>query len=91
MSNYNLNNEQAEIIYFRFAEKMPLNMGVTRLRGEYLIRLYKLRREMFLQKKSYILKLLDKTEDPAVREKLYEDLKKIELGLQFIKKQEENL
>ena len=35
--------------------------------------------------------LLDKNIDPAVRDKYYEDLKKIELGLEFIKKQEENL
>lgn len=91
LSNYNLNNEQAEIVYIKYAEKMPLNMGVSRLRGEYLIRLYKLRREMLLQKKTYILKMLDKTSDPAVRDKYYEDLKKIELGLEFIKKQEENL
>ena len=46
---------------------------------------------MLLQKKAYILKMLDKTNDTAVRDKLYEDLKKIELGLEFIKSQEENL
>ena len=91
LRNYNLNGDQAEKIYFRHSDNIPLDMPLAKLRNEYLVRLYKLRQEMLLQKKNYILRRLDRASSEEESNKLYESLKKIEMGLDFVKKQEEKL
>lgn len=91
LRKYNLNNEQAELIYLQASEKIPFDIGVNKLRNDYLVRLYKLRREMLLQKKVYLTNRLDKNYPGDDKEKLIESLKKIENGLNYIKDQEEKL
>ncbi|MBO7452336.1 MAG: DNA primase [Clostridiales bacterium] len=91
LGKYLINGEKAEIVYLKESEKLPLNLGVTRLSGEYLIRLCKLRKEMLMQKKLYIVKRLDNVPEENERTKLFEALRKIDKGLEYIKKKEENL
>ena len=91
LRNYNLNNEQAEIVYLHCSENIPFDIGLNKLKTDYLLRLYKLRTEMLLQKKLYLTNRLDKNYPDDDKAKLIAMLKKIEDGLEYIKRQEEKL
>lgn len=88
------NGKIAELVFIENMEKIPLYSDSVRLAGEYKLRIIKLRRDMLLNKKKYITTLLDKMAgitDPARKEKLYEALRKIDAGLEYLKREEDNL
>ncbi|MCQ2466057.1 MAG: DNA primase [Clostridia bacterium] len=91
LQKYTLNNEQAEIAYLKAVEKLPIGMNINKLCIEYLVRLYRLRKELLRYKRDYLLKILDRTKDEEKRAVFIEKLRKIESGLEFIRKQEEKL
>ena len=58
LQKYTLNNEPAEITYMRVVESLPIGLDVNKMTTEYLVRLYRLRKEMLKFKRNYILKLV---------------------------------
>lgn len=91
LQNYTLNNEQAEIVYMKMVEKMPIGLDIKKMSYEYLVRLYRLRKEVLKYKRNYIMKLVEVTNDPSKRASLVDTLRKIDAGLEFIRKQEDSL